>query len=256
MSRSIRTSALGAVLMAITTCAVNTQADSVIFSEGDFDPGTWSLGTPFWGYVPEGGVSMSVTTDRFIGGNPENKFMAQFFTVNFPLDTFNVAFAPVMMNNFVYDPSTQGAITEIGASMLTMQIAENQIAHNAAPRIYIEQNGRIFLSHNSGTWNPFSFDDPATLRSFSGFTENNFFEIVPNVGINFGSTPDFAGSTMRFGFGLSLGSHDLNGLGPVLLAGGFDDVSVRLETIPVPAPGAFALLGLAGLSGLGRGRSR
>lgn len=248
MSRFLHCLAIGAALSSSGTAA----ADTILFSDGDFEPGSWSLMTPFWGGVPDGGETMSVVTDRFIGGNPENKFMAQFFTVNIPDNRYNTVFAPVMMNNFVYDPSTQGAITEIAGSMRTLPIVSNQIDHWGGPRVYIEQNGRLYFALASGDYAGFRFDDPAMTRNFSGYGESDFIEIIPNVGTDPNSHPDFAGSSMRFGFGLRLTSFGLDGLGQVLIAGGFDNVSVRLETIP--APGALALLGLAGLTGARRRR--
>lgn len=248
MSQVIRALALGA---AISTAGV-ASADTIIFNDGEFKPGSWSLLTPFWGLPPDNGESISVVTDRFIGGNPENRFMGQFFTMHVPKGAFNVAFAPVMMNDFVYDPSSQGAITEIAASMLTMPIASNQPDHLGGVRMYIQQDGRLFTPTTGPNWHSFNFDEPATVRNFSGYTESNFVEIIPNGGIDPNSNPDFAGSVMRFGFGLSLTSTLLNGSGQVLIAGGFDNVSVRLETIP--APGAIALLGLAGMTGTRRRR--
>lgn len=248
MSHVIRALALGA---AISTAGV-ASADSIIFSDGDFEPGSWSLLTPFWGLPPDNGESMSIVTDRFIGGNPENRFMAQFFTMNIPQGAFNVAFAPVMMNDFVYDPSSQGAITEIAASILTMPIADGLPDHWGGSRMYIEQNGRLYVHASAPNWAGMHFGDPATVRNFSGYGASDFNEVIPNVGFDLDSHPDFAGSSMRFGFGLSLTSTFLNGNGQVLIAGGFDNVSVRLETIP--APGAIALLGLAGLTGTRRRR--
>ncbi len=250
MSHFICTVTISTALLAGGTAS----ADTIIFQDGDFEPGSWSLLDPFWSGLPDSGETMSVITDRFIGGNPANKFMAQFFTVNFPPDMFNVAFAPVMMNNFVYDPSTQGAITEIAASILTMRIVDGMPPNVGSARMFIEQNGRLYVAAPGPNWFGHDFNEPDTTRNFSGYGEMDFVELIPEVGWDMNSHPDFDGSTMRFGFGHSLTSSGLTGLGQTLIAGGFDDVSVRLETIPVPAPGAFALLGLAGLAGRRRRR--
>ena len=238
----------GALAALITTHAA---ADVVSFSETTFDPGSWTALEPFWSLPPTGG-SMHVVSDRFSGGNPVNDFMVQMFTVDFPQGDFNVIRAPIMMTGFVYNPSVQGTILSIGASIHTFAAFENLPPHLGAPRVYIEQNGRLYGAKGSGNFHSFSFDDPAHTWNFADYLAADFYEIIPNVGLDLESNPDFGGAEMRFGFGLSLTSTGLDGAGQTFIGGGFDDVTIHLNV--VPAPGAAVLLGLAGCIGAGRRR--
>ncbi len=229
--------------------ASQAQADA-FFSEGDFDPGTWSLQTPFFGH-PSNGATSGVVTDRFLSGNPENGFMLSQFTVNFP-GGFNVVHAPVMMDEFVYDPSTEGQITSIAASVKTLAAFNNISAGYAPMRIYLLQEDKIYSAFNPG-WGV-DLNDPEGIHNFSGYDATDFVELVPNVGTELDSHPDFSGSEIRFGFGFQLTSTFLADGNDHLLGGAFDDVSIRFSTIPEPA--SAVLLGLGSLAALGNRRAR
>ncbi len=228
---------------ALAIVAPLASADSYIFTESQFDPGTWSAPTPFFSNPPVNGESMSVTTDRFIG--QDGPVMVQLFTMDIPDGVFNVAFAPVMLTDFVYDPSTEGAIEKFAASIHTLPVMDNPHPHLAGIRMYIEQDGRLFVAKPSDNFQAFHVDDPAQHRNFSGYTAPDFSELIPESGFDLDSHPDFAGGPMQFGFGVSMTSTGLDGAGQVMLAAGFDQVSVRFSTIPAPA--GAALLGAAGL---------
>jgi MYXO-CTERM domain-containing protein len=245
MTRSLR-------VLAVLALAAPAVAEDHLYSEADFDPGSWELSTPFWSGPPNGGETMHVTTDRFIGGNPPNGFMLSQFSVEFPQDVSNSVFAPVMLNSFTYDPSTQGEITTFAASMRTLQAVHDQPEHWGFPRMFIEQDGRLYTAENAGNFGGFEFDAPDQVRNFSGYAADNFYELIPNSHRDLDSHPDFGGGPMRFGFGLSLTSIMISGDGPLTIVGAFDDVSVRFST--VPAPGALALLGAGGVCFLRRRR--
>jgi MYXO-CTERM domain-containing protein len=240
-------------VLAVLALAGAANAEDYIHIESEFEPGSWSLVEPFWGYAPDGGETMSVSTDRFIGGNPPNSFMLSQFTMDIPLGEFNIAWAPVMINEFTYNPSVQGEITQFAASMTTLPAADNLPAHLGGPRMFIEQAGKLYSADPGPNFQAFHFDDPEQVRNFSGYTEDNFFEVIPQGGLDLASHPDFAGGQMEFGFGLSLVSTLLNGQGPVTVVGAFDNVSVRFST--VPSPGALALLGTGAVFATRRRRS-
>lgn len=235
-----RTAPVAAAALALV--APLASADTKIFTESQFDPGSWTASAPFFG-LPVNGEQMSVTTDRFIG--QDGPVMVQLFTMDIPNGVFNVAFAPVMMTNFVYDPSSEGAIESFAASIHTVPVMDNPHPHLAGIRMYIEQDGRLFVARASDNFHGFEVDEPAQYRNFSGYTAVDFAELVPESGFILDSHPDFAGGPMQFGFGVSMTSTGLNGAGQVTLAAGFDDVNVRFSTIPSPA--GAALLGAAGL---------
>ena len=230
-----------AAILALALAVPAASADDYFFIERDFDPGTWTAASPFWTHAPAQGASMDVATDRFIGGNPPNGFLLQLFSVDIPANHFNVVFAPVMMDGWGYDPSTQGEITQFAASMRTLPLADNQHDHLAGVRMLIQQDGRVFSASAGNNFHAFNFDDPEHVYNFSGYVAEDFVEVMPETGILVDSHPDFAGGPMEFGFGLSLTSTGLNGEGPLTLAGAFDDVSVRFSTVPAPA--GLGLLG-------------
>ena len=242
----MKTRALVSLIACITLPTQLSFAEDIAFFEGDFEPGSWSAFSPFWSGLPDHGEQMNVTSDRFIGGNPANAFMVTQYMLDFPNPTFNVAHAPIMMNAFTYNPSVDGAIEEIAGSMHTMPVSGTGGFAYVLPRMYIVQDGRVYTSWHSENWGGFLGDDAAQIRNFDSYTADDFFEIELNVGLNLDSHPDFAGSAMQFGFGVQLTSTNLQDVGSLTRVLGFDDVSVRLNT--VPAPGGLALLGLAGLA--------
>ncbi|MFG0243530.1 MAG: hypothetical protein ACF8R9_12160 [Phycisphaerales bacterium JB054] len=230
-----------AAILALAVAVPAASADDYAYTEHDFDPGTWTAMSPFWVHAPAPGTTMNVPTDRFIGGDPLNGFLVQLFSVDIPENQFNSVFAPVMMDGWGYDPSTQGAITQFAASMRTFPVAENQREHLAGVRMLIEQDGKLFTATTGDNFHAFNFDDPSHVYGFSGYVAEDFIEVVPESGLLLDSHPDFSGGPMEFGFGLSLTSTLLDGEGPLTLAGAFDDVSVRFSTVPAPA--GLGLLG-------------
>lgn len=225
---------------------------SILFSETDFEPGSWSAMTPFWSGVPDNGETATVTSDRFSGGNPVNHFMLQQYMMNIP-GGFNVIHAPIVMNGWTHDPAVDGAITSVAASVFTFPVTSApDLTSVGSPRLYIMQGGRIFMSGAQNDWTGFEFDDPAQVRNFSGFTSTEFFEIIPETGLDLNSHPNFAGEAMQFAFGVQLTTTGQSGLGTVTSAIGWDNLSLRLQV--VPAPGAVSLLMGAGLVGMRRRR--
>ncbi len=231
-------------LILLPLAAGVARADTVIFNESDFNPGSWSALTPFWSQAPGNGETMTTTTDRFIGGNPANAFMLTQYMVNLPAGAFNFIHAPVMLDGFVYDPSADGAITSIAASMRTLLTSPDDTDAYVVTRLYILQNNRLFASF-SGTdsWGGFNTSEPDQFRNFSGFTAEDFSELLPGAGIDLDAHPDFAGPAMQFGFGIQFTATGLVNQGTLTRTVAFDDVSVRIQTIPTP--GALALLALA-----------
>lgn len=219
-------------------------ADAVVFSDGDFEPGSWTAMDSYFSGSVDNGETQSVTSDRFIGGNPANKFMLQQFTAEFP-GGFNSVYAPILMNQFVYNPSTQGAIETISASITTLPAVVNNPDPYGVARVFLIQDDRIYLPETAGE-NPgfgFSYNDPQQARNFSGYTADQFYEQLPESGIDQNSHPDFNGGPVEFGFGLSLTGTGLTGNPGQVYIGAFDNVSVRMSTVPEPA--SAALVGLA-----------
>lgn len=227
---------------------------SILFNEGDFEPGSWSAMTPFWSSTVDSGETGSVTSDRFTGGNPANHFMLQQYVMNIPQGAFNVIHAPIVMDGWTHDPAVDGALSSVAASVFTFPATTApDLLSFGGPRLYILQGGAVYMSTAGGNgWEGFEFDDPAQVRNFSGFTSTEFIEVIPDTGLDLDSHPDFAGEAMQFAFGVQLTSTGFNGLGTVTSAIGWDNLSLRLQV--VPAPGAASLLVCAGLVGMRRRR--
>jgi hypothetical protein len=239
-----RTTPLLTMLLGMLAAGAPALADSFVFSETNFDPGTWSAGSAHWMFSPDDGEQFSATSDRFQAGNPTNKFMITQFMIDVPGGAFNVALAPVFMTGWTHDPGTQGAIDTIAASVRTLPVSSIDTGNFGGPRLFIYQDGQSYVSTASGPWVGFTFDEPETVRNFSGYTATEFVEVTPNTGLDLNSHPDFAGAPMEFAFGMQLTSTGLSGVGETTRAVGWDDLSVRIQTVPEPA--SLMLLALSG----------
>jgi hypothetical protein len=235
--------------VSVLICAL--QANANVFSKTDFDPGTWSVYTPFEAQPAEFGTSLSVASDRF--GTMDGDIMIQLFTMEVPSDDFTALYAPIFFDGFTYDPSTQGAIETLSGSVRTLPVAV-QPPHGGygVMRLFLEQGGKLFvlsaLSPNFPTNYPsfegFNVYGPEAIRTASSVVASDFVEVIPGVGFSYDSVPDFGGGPINFGFGYSMTSTGIAGYGQTLLAAGFDDVNVRLTVVPEPATAALLLLGL------------
>ncbi|MEO1511453.1 MAG: hypothetical protein AAFU70_05200 [Planctomycetota bacterium] len=230
-------------MTAATLAAAATAASSqtVLFSESEFDPNDWTATPSFLFGAVQPGQTQSVSTARFTAGNPANSFLVQQHMLDSP---FNSSVAPVLMNDWTYDPSSEGAIESISFSMRTINVSDLSPAFGT-PRVFLMQDGRLYISSQvGGSFFGFGFDEQTQIRNFSGAVETNFIEIMPNAGIDLNSHPDFNGSTIHFGFGTTLTPTDLGGQGLVTRAIGIDDVSFRIQTVPTPGVAAAGLAGL------------
>lgn len=216
------------------------------FAEHDFEPGSWSEATPFWAKQPTVGETFSATSARFQAGNPANNFMVTQYMIDVPQDVVNFAAAPAFMTGWTYDPGTEGTIESISARVTTIPVIPNGPGNHTTMRLYLYQSGHIYINHGSSDWLEFELHDDSITLSFDNVTEGGFFEIVPNSKMDGLSHPDFAGDQIQFAIGYFLHSGQLEGLGTVGRAGGFDDAIVRISS--VPEPGSLVLLSLGGLA--------
>jgi hypothetical protein len=242
-------------VVATSIVAQVTHANAVLYNETSWEPGTWSLVTPFTVQPLEPGESYSVVTDRFVGAEPPGAFMLHQFTMNVPSGSFFVPYAPVMLDGWTHDPQTDGAIESISAAVRTFPASAPVTGGFGAMRFWLEQDGKYFTLSALSPNRPIKFPNfeghdtdtaPEMIRTATEVTPIDFVEVIPEGGFNYDSLPDFDGSPISFGFGYSMTSTSLNGLGEVTRLAAFDDASVRLAVVPEPT--SLLLLGLGGLS--------
>ncbi len=236
-----------AIAIAVFTAGGVACADAV-FSESDFNPGSWTDGGLFEVSPADGTDTSAVVSSRFSGGNPVNNFMLQQFTFS-STDGVWGARAPIWMNSFVYDPSTEGAIESVSGSVRNIQAAIGQNPHNATLRLFALQGGETYVLATilSG-----DMDDPEADNVFSGETADRFARLLPGGGADIFSEPDFSsnGSAITFGFGWQI-SQALAPQVPIngrIFVGAFDNVNLRVTTVPAPGAAGLGLLGLAVLT--------
>ena len=160
--------------------------------------------------------------------------------------TANNAGAFIGENNWVYDPSVLGPITSISGSIDRALSAPGTPINNAMFRLAIEQGGNIyFTSVPNGTI--FSDGTNHTL-SGSGLTASNFGLFTAGGFTIPGSQhPDF---TQTFEFGYLVLS---NVSGAV---SSFDNLSITVNSTPLPAALPLFATGLGALGLLGWRRKR
>jgi len=160
------------------------------------------------------------------------------------------ALSAVAINNLgVYDPAVEGGVASIDVSVLARRL-ENEPAF-VSGQLAIEQDGVLYRSFGFDA----SFEDDPSQWSERAWTFNSadsFEGYNPITGdILTDAHPDFSssGGAMRFGFVLP---HFGVGVESTQRIYDFDELSLQITS--VPAPGAAALLGLAGLSASRRRR--
>lgn len=237
-------------LIVLTTAAFAATGSlahaDAFFSESDFNPGSWTDGGLFEVSTPEAGDTASVLSNRFSGGNPVNHFMLQQFTFSSSDGTWG-ARAPIWINSFVYDPSSEGAIASISGVVRNIQAAIGQPAHRATLRLFALQGGETYML--STVLSGDDMNAPEADNAFAGVTAGAFSRLLPGGGSDIESDPDFSitGSAITFGFGWQI-SQDLGPLVPIdgqIFVGGFDNVSLSIITVPAPGAATLGLLGLA-----------
>ncbi|MDZ4373753.1 MAG: PEPxxWA-CTERM sorting domain-containing protein [Phenylobacterium sp.] len=244
-------------LLVATAFAVATPAlaGTVAFNDSAMDLGGYSFTTyadpGFVTSISDGGGSISTSYQKTGVSSPAPKFQA-------------------LNSSFVYDPSVQGEISSLDASLdlrLSMFHDASTVTLTTAPiqlRVLAEQDGSVYQALRvTGTGMPFNafFNSTATgiLESeFLLFDPANPFAPRTLTGL------DFGGGAITFGFELSHFGVLVGGLpstGLVRSTFGADNFALTLHTLDptgaVPEPQTWALLiGGFGLAGAALRRTR
>ena len=164
-------------------------------------------------------------------GNPNN-------SNTLPQATFGV------VDTFNYNPSTQGAITSIDASVdKNFMTSENSAGIGNSFRPLIEQDGNFYLALISGP----SVTGPTTTGyqqlSATGLTATDFVQFNTTTGVFGTANPNFDGDPIVFGlaqnFNLAPGTNN---------EADYDNLTITVNSaVPEPSTWAMMILGFAGI---------
>jgi hypothetical protein len=168
-----------------------------------------------------------------------------------------VAHVGFLNNGFAYDPSTQGAIASIAASLdmnLTFSRTFGSPGFSSGFAPLIEQDGKYYRAHISGILFPGGTPAGPTgyqTISMSRLVAADFTGYDPSTGSALPGEPDFSGDPMLFGLlvGATLG---IFGGPPFTQAFTVvaDDDNLAFDISPVPEPSSLLLLASA-FAGIG-----
>jgi hypothetical protein len=238
----MKTSTCFAVLVAISGASSLAAADA-FFSESDFGPGSWTaLATFTTAPVGNGAAYSAGSGPVATPGGP----MRQTFSMNRGADGFNTIQAPIQFSGWAYDPSTQGAVETISASGRTIPQSGSAEGYGAF-RLFVLQSGNAYVLQSTGpnaatnypNFQGHDISDPELVRTASSVVATDFIRIIPDGGFDLNAHPDYAGSVMTFAFGYMMTTTLMVQNTDYQFVVAFDDVSVRITS--VPAPGAAAL---------------
>jgi hypothetical protein len=224
----------------------SARAATVNFFDGIFNNGDWSAAK-----IADTTAGSSATFSALqqpAGGNPT--FYRQ-TTHNWTLGGLRVGhLRNVGGSPFTYTPSSQGAINTIDISydLIYQQGPAGAVGYG----LLLRQNGKYY-SHPidsvfANSWSTFSH---------IGFTNTSFSELlVPGLGVNPLSNPDFsaAGSLIEFGYQTS-NSHGNSGV-IVTKVSGIDNYGLTLHTVPEPASVISMIVGAVSIGGFAMWRKR
>lgn len=228
--------------------AVATPASAAtIFTDGTFNLGNYQTSAQF---LTGAGTSL-VPSQCASCGNPGSalQLIATFQT--FPPSGFDVAEQAFVNTGFSYNPTVQGAITSLFASVdknLAVNLPSGPTPFTNTFHPTIEQSGIFYFASipgpslllNNGVGGQTGYNTISGGLTAADFTEFDF-----STGTSDGTHPDFAGAAMVFGLTQVFSA---NTGGPVEIATAqYDNL---LFAINAPEPASLGLLGF-GVLGLG-----
>jgi PEP-CTERM motif len=227
-------------------------ADTV-FADGTFNSADYTSTALF-----TSDSSVSLTAGQCAScGNPGNGLQLVGAS-NGTVAASGVGTAEILFVNttFSYDPSTQGAINSISASVdkdLTSSYAgsSSSVIGNTF-RPLIEQDGIYYLAAISGPGISSGMTTGYNTIAQSGLVAADFVEFDPATDTFLTGIPNFDGDTMLFGLGQVFGLPEAPG-SPSSLTADYDNLNLAISA-PEPSTLLLAALGLLGLFVVSRKR--
>lgn len=219
------------ILYTMTFCfAGGLAVANTIFSDGTYDPANWTT-------VLEYGNGTVSATQVNMGGNPDRYLRVDHINFTWELVAYH------FQNDAVYDPSL-APIERVEWSQDERAI-QNLFGIGVPFTLAVEQNGKRYkissysqFRNDSSSW--VTFTSP-----IGGYTAADFFQYDIPGNVLLEDHPDFSSTGSPLVFGFCTLDNNLDYL--TSRAAGFDNWSVTLTTVPIPA--AIWLLG-SGLIGL------
>jgi hypothetical protein len=184
---------------------------------------------------PGAGFQLIANFNSNAVGNPANG----------PTDTLPQATFGIVENSFTYNPSTQGAITSINASVdKSFTTSEPGAGIGNTFRPLIEQDGNFYLAAVPGSTITGPADTGYLNFSAAGLTAADFTLFNITTGAFGVGNPNFDGDLITFGFAqntnLAAGTNNETD---------YDNLDITVNP-PVPEPSTWAML-LIGFAGIG-----
>ena len=215
-------------------------ASTVTFTDGTFAPSNYTTQIVYNG-IPANSVSIGQCATCGVAGSLG-------FAISFsqPQGGGTQQFGAAVNSLFSYNPSVQGAITNLSASVDKNFTVNNDRGYNNTFRPIIYQGGNFYSAAFLGT--------PVTTASSTGYLNfslptlaaNDFSRFDPLSGQFITSDhPDFAGTQILFGIGQALGA---SGVAGTIVTSQFDNLRFDVvNAVPEPSTWALMILGFAGV---------
>lgn len=231
-------------LLGLFAVSGGASASTIVFSDGTFAPGNYS--TAFT-YLQNPGSDSATWSQCASCGNPNQALQ---LIIDEPTGggAFNSTevLTGILNTTFTYNPSTQGAITSIGASVDKDFTVNITLGFGNTFRPMIEQDGNYYVAGIAGpVLNGPGSTGYVTISNANLFA-SSFLQVNPMTGVIGTANPNFAGDPMTFGIAQLLAASAISGTTATL---DYDNLDITLTTSSAPEPAPLWTF-FAGLSAL------